>query len=662
MKYFLVTTAWLLLFLSLCSSRAKLTAAAEPLKFAEPLNLASERLAIMNRFAMERAKSQNNPEALAAAEVQRDDALGQLAAAAEVAHSTEHAPIAQLYLEIKRYDDAARVARAAIDANETDLPSHFVLISTLCEAKRTDEAAAAFGQLSKLDIAKLDAKTFLRDSQPAVSSVVKLLVEAGKGDDARQLIGAWEGQLDKFQPESDTKREFAMAQTAVNTLIIEIDRHRRPQAQGRDSLEAAAALNNEIGSKKSTRAKPKPPIAVPNKPSEPSRLGSGPSPEALAARRAAGAIKSSASTASPPTVTTDALKAKIAAPKEGSGAAQAEAAEEAKLTKPAEPDRSDSITLTPSEKVLAAKRASEAVRGRSTSPVPARTNKAAKMLEEAKSRAARAQEVTVASQLSKINAKYAGALPVMTLKPMSPEERAASSEEEQLRHKEKVEKEWREHPQRQQAEAEWISALTQLATEAEAAQTIEHAGLAQVYATLDRSEEAIHHAQIALEQHPADKIPRALLIRLFLQSKRWDDAVHQWQAGLEQNPTDSEAQLVLLRALCDLGQMDESQTAYRMWLDLDVSAPDIKVYLEPVRHGGIVSDFVVKLIQSHRFAEADQALDDLLAKVKQLERLSPNQTATVFAKAVLDDLKKYVAKASTGVAPRSVKPRNVNAQ
>lgn len=201
--------------------------AAEPQQFSRPLDVNVERAKIVQKFAAAVAPTQGtNDPAYQAALAERNEALGQLVAAAEAEPVPDQAALAQVYLILQRYDDAARAGKAALESNAEDWPSRFLLISALCQAGRGEEAAVAFGQLTALEVS--NPASYLRDGPAALRLLVKALLDADKTAQAEQALAAWDRQLEKVQVavggQPELRTDLIAAKGMLPQLGLEVSR------------------------------------------------------------------------------------------------------------------------------------------------------------------------------------------------------------------------------------------------------------------------------------------------------------------------------------------------------------------------------------------------------------------------------------------------------
>lgn len=205
-------------------------AAAEPRKFAAPLNVAAERSKIVNEFVDAQIKKLPYAEALAT----RDAAFGQLAAAAEQAKSTEYRELSIIYDALGRPQDLERTARAVLEQSPQDVGARLHLFKSLCDLKRVDEASRQYDAIVVLDVSADDQQKYLQRFPAATAAYVHLLIADKRLNDAKQAVAASAAQLDKLDVAWEKSPGFRKgvggttfsARQAIDSLTVELEKLR----------------------------------------------------------------------------------------------------------------------------------------------------------------------------------------------------------------------------------------------------------------------------------------------------------------------------------------------------------------------------------------------------------------------------------------------------
>lgn len=207
--------------------------AAEPLKFAEPLNISTEQGKILAAFF--KLRSSDVP--VEKAEAERDAALGQLANAAEAAKSEDHPALAQLYVLLKRPQDAAREARAALAANPKDFANVQPLVEALCQLKDGDNALAEFHKLAEQDVQTADVRPYLAVLPKVATTLATFYSDAKEFASAEQVLKDTQARLDKTRLQLGEKMSrdpfirgsLAKAAAAVSTARQHLTKENDPK-------------------------------------------------------------------------------------------------------------------------------------------------------------------------------------------------------------------------------------------------------------------------------------------------------------------------------------------------------------------------------------------------------------------------------------------------
>ena len=99
-----------------------------------------------------------------------------------------------------------------------------------------------------------------------------------------------------------------------------------------------------------------------------------------------------------------------------------------------------------------------------------------------------------------------------------------------------------------------------------------HHELAQIFVTLDRSEDSIRHYEHALATAPSRSDYHVELGRALAGLGRWDRAIGEYQVAAEGAPTDVSIHYWLGRVLHESGQDEKAIEAYQTAISLDPSA------------------------------------------------------------------------------------------
>lgn len=240
-------------------------------------------------------------------------------------------------------------------------------------------------------------------------------------------------------------------------------------------------------------------------------------------------------------------------------------------------------------------------------------------------------EGKIAQRLDKINQVHNAGIPPLQAMPRFAKPvrgQRKLSEEDQLKAKAYQEALARRNAQVQKADAEWKTALTELAAEAEAAKSTEHQPLARIYGNIDRHEDARREAQAAWEQDPTDLGMLQLLLDESLVSGHAEEALPTAWDALGRNPSNVGVYTIVLRFFADARRPDDALKTFRQWVDLKTTLADAETYLAPLKdsyRGKPVEKMAFLLAELNRFSEAEQALLTLEAKLSKLEEGNTRQ-------------------------------------
>ncbi len=145
-----------------------------------------------------------NPDSLQQAFKRRQDALAQVAQAAEARKSTEYLELARLYASLVRPDDAIRCADAAIAKNDADFAAHLIKITTLAGASRADEAVEHLNRLLARKVKPAEQLPLLAAVNGAAPATVQRLSRDEKFEQSDKLVAAWEARLAQFDTTDET--------------------------------------------------------------------------------------------------------------------------------------------------------------------------------------------------------------------------------------------------------------------------------------------------------------------------------------------------------------------------------------------------------------------------------------------------------------------------
>lgn len=129
--------------LALLGFLALLVVPTPSLRAEEPLNLGAEAAKVNHEYFQAVSKAAGDQQAYVRANAERKAALEKLLERAEKEKSQDHDALAVTYQAVQRLDDAVREARAAIAERAEDVGSQTVLISSLSQLGKPDEAEQA---------------------------------------------------------------------------------------------------------------------------------------------------------------------------------------------------------------------------------------------------------------------------------------------------------------------------------------------------------------------------------------------------------------------------------------------------------------------------------------------------------------------------------------
>ena len=207
---------------ALIASMTSAAMAAEP-TIVEKMTLA-ERFAKINADFSTAIRASNRDAALQRMAVgARNEALSNLATAAESNKSTEHAVMTQMYFIIDRFEDAARQAKLAVKAKPTDYGSRQKLILSLAHLSKTDEALGELKTLLESDVATADVPVYLSNASFAVGACGSMLNNNKKYEDAEKFAALWEAKLEKLPLDTETlQASKKRAETSLKLLRSQI--------------------------------------------------------------------------------------------------------------------------------------------------------------------------------------------------------------------------------------------------------------------------------------------------------------------------------------------------------------------------------------------------------------------------------------------------------
>lgn len=170
-----------------------------PVRAEEPLNLGVEAAKVNHEYFQAVSKAAGDQKVYAKANAERKAALEKLIERAEKEKSQDHDALAMTYQAVQRLDDAVREARAAIAERAEDVGSHTVLIGSLSQLGKPDEAEQALAAAQKA----------LPD-QPSLESMRQTLAfgyqRAGKYDKAAEQLTKY---LDHLWPTVEANERAA---------------------------------------------------------------------------------------------------------------------------------------------------------------------------------------------------------------------------------------------------------------------------------------------------------------------------------------------------------------------------------------------------------------------------------------------------------------------
>jgi tetratricopeptide (TPR) repeat protein len=168
--------------LSVCLA-AMLAGAPEAACGDEPLEVGKELKRIETEYGQAYLANQRDGLAIRWAMAKRDEALARLIKQAEEARSQEHLPLSDAYFALRRYDDSAREARAAVAKEGNRFSAYIALIGALTLGNKLDEAEQAFRDAK----AKFgDTKSFVTLHQTLASGYRR----NGRDEEAIEHFGA----------------------------------------------------------------------------------------------------------------------------------------------------------------------------------------------------------------------------------------------------------------------------------------------------------------------------------------------------------------------------------------------------------------------------------------------------------------------------------------
>ena len=115
----------------------------------EPFNLGAEAAKVNHEYFQAVSKAAGDQKVYVTANAERKAALEKLIERAEKEKSQDHDALAMTYQAVQRLDDAVREARAAIAERAEDVGSHTVLIGSLSQMGKPDEAEQALAAAQK---------------------------------------------------------------------------------------------------------------------------------------------------------------------------------------------------------------------------------------------------------------------------------------------------------------------------------------------------------------------------------------------------------------------------------------------------------------------------------------------------------------------------------
>jgi len=137
---------------------------------------------------------------------ERDAALIKLAERAEAAASEEHVPLARIYVMLKRNDEAIRHAQAALAEEPADVVSHMILIQSLTNAERHDDAETALRAMLALKVDDEGAAQYFATTPTALAAVVGRQTAKGDFAAAVKLLDEWQKKVDELMFEDETAK------------------------------------------------------------------------------------------------------------------------------------------------------------------------------------------------------------------------------------------------------------------------------------------------------------------------------------------------------------------------------------------------------------------------------------------------------------------------
>lgn len=176
-----------------------------PRQFAQPLDISLELKKILADFNDVREWSARN------------NALGQLAKAAEAAKSADHIGLVRLYSELERFDDALQEVKSIPQSDATRYTALADCVTSLVIADRTDDAVAVYQKWLAVDVPLTDVEAYLQlaesstaklrakfgSNSTTVKSLLIQLSEAGKADAAEEVIDATNEKLQQLLAKYD---------------------------------------------------------------------------------------------------------------------------------------------------------------------------------------------------------------------------------------------------------------------------------------------------------------------------------------------------------------------------------------------------------------------------------------------------------------------------
>ncbi len=189
-----------------------------------PLDLAFEMTLI---YRESESVNLNDPEALSISNARRRDALEQLAAAAEAAQSKAHAPLAEIYLQLGRYDKAAHEAKTALEDGDKGLDSYAVLMESLWKSGMQDEALLVFREFQSIDVSESLPPDYLSASRSVAEAIVGSLIDSNRLSEAEQALSEIETQLGRAKLSPRDEISASSLKRTIASLRIDLDSKRK---------------------------------------------------------------------------------------------------------------------------------------------------------------------------------------------------------------------------------------------------------------------------------------------------------------------------------------------------------------------------------------------------------------------------------------------------